>query len=139
METIPLGSVTHLINKPEPKHFHSLCYALVSMAHTGREDALTFLFGLAYRNRDDTPKMLILLQAANVLCHPEFVTFFASEFIRVPSLPSTRTYRTAIIEFLEGVDTQESWQALLDLSDDTRVGVRFRERIRRYIDSEVSP
>ena len=138
METLPLDSIRHFFEKPEPEHFRSLCSVLVAMAQAGREDALTLLLGLAYRNRNDVARMLLLVYTARSFYHPEVVALLASEFTRVPSKPSSRTYLTTILESLEAARTPESWHALLDLARNPLVGSRYRQRIRRYLES-VSP
>jgi len=139
MESISLDSIRHYFSNPQPEHFHSLCSVLVAIAHAGRQDALTLLFGLAYRNRNDISRMLVLVRAARSLNHPEVVALLASEFLRVPSQPSSRTYLTTILDALEVVRTRESWQALCDLAHDSRVGPRYRDRIRRHLDSVPPP
>ena len=74
---------------------------------------LTLLLGLAYRNRHDVSRMLLLVQSVQGLRHPEVIALLASEFTRVPSSPSSRTYLTAVLESLESAQTRESWHALL--------------------------
>ena len=139
MDTLPLDSIRHFFAKPEAEHFRSLCSILVAMTQSGRDDALTLLLGLAYRNRHDVSRMLLLVQSVRGLRHPEVIALLASEFTRVPSSPSSRTYLTAVLESLESAQTRESWHALLGLSHDSRVGTRYRDRIRRYLEAVAPP
>jgi len=133
LESVPLDSVRHFFGKPEPEHFRSLCSFLVSLAAAGREDALTLLFGLAFRNRHDLVRMLHFVQAVRPLQHPEIAPLLASEFTRVPSTPQSRTYLTAVLDTLFRLHTPESREALFELSDDPRVGTRYRGHIREYL------
>ena len=139
IETLPLDSIRHFFTKTEPEHFRSLCSILVSMAHASREDALTLLLGLAYRNRHDVSRMLLLVRSVRGLRHPEVIALLASEFTRVPSQPSSRTYLTTVLESLEVARTQLSRQALFDLAHDPRVGNRYRQRIIAYLETTPPP
>jgi hypothetical protein len=133
VESLPLDSVRHLFAKPEQEHFRSLCSFLVCLAAAGREDALTLLFGLAFRNRNDLVRMSHFVRAVRPLRHPDIATLLASEFTRVPSTPQSRTYLTAVLESLFQFNTQESREILFELSDDPRIGTRFRSHIREHL------
>ncbi len=133
IESLPLDSVRHFFDKPEPQHFYSLCSVLVTMADAGREDALTLLLGLAFRNRHDLGRMVRLVEAVRRLRHPEIPPFLASEFTRVPSTPQSRTYLTVVLEALCRFSTPEARQVLVELSKDPRVGTRYRAHMREYL------
>ena len=139
METLPLDSACHLFAKREPEHFRSLCSILVAMADCGREDALTLLLGLAYRNRADLSRMLLFARCVRGLRHPEIVAFREFEVTSVASQPATRTYLATVLESLESIHTEESWAALLRLGQDDRVGPGYRARIREHLDSVAPP
>jgi hypothetical protein len=131
--SLPLDSVRHFFGKPEPEQFRSLCSVLAAIAGEGREDALTLLFGLAYRNRHDLVRMLYFVRAVRSLEHPELVSLLASELTRVPSTPQSRTYLTAVLDTLFQFHTAESGNALLELSNDPLVGSRYRVHIREHL------
>jgi hypothetical protein len=105
------------------------------MAAAGREDALTLLFGLAYRSRDDFDRLQSLVRSTRALRHPEVVMFLAAEFTRVRSSPQSRSYLSLILESLFQSNSPASREALSTLLLDSRVGARYRSHIREYLDA----
>jgi hypothetical protein len=132
METLPLGCVSWMIERDLDSDFHGLCASLMSMAKAGRKDALTLLFGIAWRNRDNYSRMISFASVIGIYRHPELVDFLASEMLRVPSLPSSRTYLRTLLKELLRVKTEQANSLLFKLKDDKRLGARYRSAIRDY-------
>lgn len=136
METLPLGCVSKMIESDQDSDFHGLCAALMSMARTGRKDALTLLFGIAWRNRDNYPRMINFVRAVGICRHPELVDFLASELLRVPSSPASRTYLSTLLKELLHVRTEQANKLLFELKNDKRLGARYRSTIKNYLEDD---
>jgi len=110
----------------------------MAMAETGRKDALSLLFGIAWRNRDNYPRMISIIRAVSPYRHPEFIELIASELIRVPSSPASRTYLRTLLKELLRAGTEQSEILLAALENDKRLGTRYRATIKEYFqDREI--
>jgi hypothetical protein len=105
---LPLGCVSKMIENDIDPDFRSICYTLMTMANSGRNDALTLLFGIAYRNRNNYARMNNFVEAVSALRHPEIIEFIANEMMRVPSLPATRTYLRTLLKELLRINSDQS-------------------------------
>jgi hypothetical protein len=108
------------------------------MANSGRNDALTLLFGIAYRNRNNYARMNNFVEAVSAFRHPEIIEFIANEMMRVPSLPATRTYLRTLLKELLRINSDQSIHLLEELQNDKRLGVRFRTRIKQYFEEPTN-
>jgi hypothetical protein len=135
---LPLGCVSKMIENDIDPDFRSICYTLMTMANSGRNDALTLLFGIAYRNRNNYARMNNFVEAVSALRHPEIIEFIANEMMRVPSLPATRTYLRTLLKELLRINSDQSIHLLEELQNDKRLGVRFRTRIKQYFEEPTN-
>jgi len=136
METLPLGCVSKIIENDLDSDIFGLCSSLMAMARTGRKDALTLLFGIAWRNRDNYSRMTSFISAVRNYGHPEIIDFFASELIRVPSSPSSRTYLRSLLKELIRARTKQSSELLSELQNDKRIGAKYRNAIKKYLNED---
>ena len=116
--------------------FHGLCATLMAMASTGRKDALVLLFGIAWINRNNYSRMISFVRAVGIYRNHEIIDFLASELIRVPSAPSSRTYLSILLKVLFHMKTEQSTKLLFDLKNDKRLGIRYRAAIKEYFEDE---
>jgi len=135
---LPLGCVSKMIENDIDPDFRSICYTLMTMANSGRNDALTLLFGIAYRNRNNYARMNNFVEAVSAFRHPEIIEFIANEMMRVPSLPATRTYLRTLLKELLQINSDQSIHLLEELQNDKRLGVRFRTRIKQYFEEPTN-
>jgi hypothetical protein len=135
---LPLGCVSKMIENDIDPDFRSICYTLMTMANSGRNDALTLLFGIAYRNRNNYARMNNFVEAVSAFRHPEIIEFIANEMMRVPSLPATRTYLRTLLKELLRINSDQSIHLLEELQNDKRLGVRFRTRIKQYFEEPTN-
>lgn len=135
---LPLGCVSKMIENDIDSDFRSICSTLMTMANSGRNDALTLLFGIAYRNRNNYARMNNFVEAVSAFRHPEIIEFIANEMMRVPSLPATRTYLRTLLKELLRINSDQSIHLLEELQNDKRLGVRFRTRIKQYFEEPTN-
>jgi len=133
IKSLPLDFLRELFSNETPASLRSICITLVPMANAGRSDALPMLFGLAYLNRNDLGRMLIIAQSLRLLNHPEVVLFLQSEMLRVPSTPASRTYLRFILDSLFQIDTESSRKALRELLSEKRIGIKYRKQIEDFL------
>jgi len=127
-----------MLEKDLDSEIFGLCSSLMAMAETGRKDALSLLFGIAWRNRDNYPRMISIIRAVSPYRHPEFIELIASELIRVPSSPASRTYLRTLLKELLRAGTEQSEILLAALENDKRLGTRYRATIKEYFqDREI--
>lgn len=135
---LPLGCVSMMIENDTDSDFASICSVLMTMANSGRNDALTLLFGIAYRNRNNYARMNIFVESVCKFRHTEVVEFIANELTRVPYSPQARSYLRTLLKELLKINTDQSIQLLMKLQNDKRIGVRFRTRIKQYFEEPTN-
>ena len=100
---LPLGCVSKMIEDDTDLGFRSICSTLMTMANSGRNDALSLLFGIAYRNRNNFARNFV--EAVSAFSHPEVIEFIANELTRVPYSPQARAYLRTILKELLRINT----------------------------------
>lgn len=135
---LPLGCVSKMIEDDTDSGFRSICSTLMTMANSGRNDALSLLFGIAYRNRNNFARMSNFVEAVSAFRHPEVIEFIANELTRVPYSPQARAYLRTILKELLRINTDQSIELLTELQNDKRLGVRFRARIKQYFEEPTN-
>jgi len=133
LNQLPLSCLDGQLKDASAQAAYSLGMTLVSMANSGRYDALVILFGLGYLYRDDLEKMKLFVASIRSLQHPEAVTFLKSELLRVPSSPSSRAYLRTVLNSLFSINSAQSIQALYDLMESPGLGKGYKRQIESFI------
>ena len=100
------------------------------LARNGRTEATVFLLGLMQMHRDDLISMAKLIDAISGVPSRIAAEAVKSEFYRIPSTASSRTYHYEILRALRRFPPPLALEALEDLARDTNLSIRWRRRIQ---------